>query len=233
MNAETSAGRAFETLILLLIVVSLISFSLETLPDLTKQERSWLDSIELFCVVVFTLEYVLRIASSKKPFKFIFSFMGIIDLAAILPFYLALGVDLRSVRGLRMLRIFRVFKLARYNKAFHRFNLAIGLVRQEIVIFFSAAIMLIYLTAVGIYYFENAAQPDKFGSVFDSLWWSVVTLTTVGYGDVYPVTAGGKIFTVLVLFIGLGIVAVPTGLIASALNQARELERKEEEEDLH
>jgi voltage-gated potassium channel len=131
------------------------------------------------------------------------------------------------MRSLRLLRIFRVFKLVRYNKALKRFNRALSIAREEIVIFLSAAILLIYLTAVGIYFFENEAQPDKFSSIFDSLWWAVVTLTTVGYGDAYPITLGGRAFTVVMLLLGLGIVAIPTGLLASALNRAREEEDKE------
>ena len=96
------------------------------------------------------------------------------------------------------------------------------MVREELVLFIGVSLMLIYLSAVGVYYFEHDSQPEQFASVFHSLWWAVVTLTTVGYGDVYPVTLGGRLFTFVVLFLGLGIVAVPTGLIASALSKARE-----------
>jgi voltage-gated potassium channel len=230
MHGETVGGRFFETLIQILILISLVTIAIETLPDLTAEEKQWLYYIELFSVIVFTIEYVLRIISSERPLRFMLSFMGIIDLIAILPFYLSFGFDLRSVRGLRMLRILRVFKLARYNKAFQRFRLAVKIAKEELVIFFGFAILLVYLTALGIYFFENQAQPDKFASVFDSLWWSVVTLTTVGYGDVYPITAGGKAFTILILFIGLGIVAIPTGLLSSALTTARELEKKAHDE---
>lgn len=227
MNGETYLGRAVETFIQALIIVSLLSFSLYTLPDIDEETIRWLNLIELICVIVFSIEYILRVIVAKNKLKFIFSFMGLIDLIAILPFYLALGLDLRMIRALRLMRIFRVFKLFRYNRAFNRFKRAINIAREEIVIFLSAAIMLIYLTSVGIYYFEHEAQPDKFSSVFDSIWWSVVTLTTVGYGDVYPITAGGKVFTIIILFIGLGIVAIPTGLLASALTTAREQEQEE------
>lgn len=112
----------------------------------------------------------------------------------------------------------------RYSKAIQRFHRAFVIAREEIVLFLIVAAMMIFFAAVGIYYFEAEVQPDKFASIFHSLWWSVATLTTVGYGDVYPVTAGGKAFTGLVLIIGLGIVAVPAGLLASALSKARELE---------
>ncbi len=229
INAETSAGRFFDGIIQILIITSIITFSIDTLPQLTEKERNVLDTVELVSVIVFTVEYLLRIIAAEKKMKFIFSFYGIIDLLAIAPFYLSIGLDLRSMRSLRLLRIFRVFKLVRYNKALKRFNRAIGIAREEIVIFLSAAILLIYLTAVGIYFFEHDAQPDKFSSIFDSLWWAVVTLTTVGYGDAYPITLGGRAFTVVMLLLGLGIVAIPTGLLASALNRAREEEAEEEE----
>lgn len=143
---------------------------------------------------------------------------------AILPFYLSLGFDLRAIRAFRLLRLLRVMKLARYNKAIQRFHRAFIIAREEFVLFGFAAAIMLFLAAVGIHHFEHEAQPETFASVFHSLWWAVATLTTVGYGDVYPVTVGGKCFTFLVLVIGLGIVSVPAGLVASALSQAREME---------
>ena len=116
---------------------------------------------------------------------------------AILPFYIAKGVDLRSLRALRLLRLFRAFKLIRYSKAIRRLHKALFIVKEEMVLFFCVTILLMFFSAVGIYYFENEAQPEAFASIFHSLWWGIVTLTTVGYGDVYPITIGGKIFTFL------------------------------------
>lgn len=147
--------------------------------------------------------------------------MGIVDLMAILPFDLALGLDLRSVRALRLLRLFRIFKLARYSKAMNRYRDAFISIKEELVLFGVTAMIILYLSSVGIYYFENPAQPEVFSSVFTAMWWAVVTLTTVGYGDVYPVTIGGRIFTTLILMVGLGVVAVPTGLFAAALNKVK------------
>jgi voltage-gated potassium channel len=120
-----------------------------------------------------------------------------------------------------LLRLLRILKFARYNSAVLRFERALVIAREELALFTAVSLMLLYLSAVGIYFFENDAQPEQFGSVFHSLWWAVATLTTVGYGDVYPVTVGGRVFTFFVLIIGLGIVAVPTGVVASALAQAR------------
>ena len=180
--------------------------------------------IEIACVVVFTIEYIARLVVTDSKPGFVFSFSGIIDLLAIVPFYLSLGIDLRSVRAFRLLRLFRVFKLARYSKVIRRFHRAFLIVKEELVLFLFATSILLYLAAVGIYYFENAAQPETFASVFHSLWWAVITLTTVGYGDVYPITLGGRVFTFFVLLVGLGVVSVPAGLVASALTEAREME---------
>ncbi|MBQ4914081.1 ion transporter [Maribacter sp. MMG018] len=217
---DNPKSRYFAYFIQILIFVSIVSFSVETIPDLSSSTRSILRVIEVFCVVVFTVEYLLRIYVSDRKLRFIFSFYGLIDFLAILPFYLALGIDLRSLRALRFLRLFRLLKLMRYNRAINHFTRAIATAKEEIVLFLIVTLILIYISAVGIYYFENEAQPEHFASVFDSLWWSIITLTTVGYGDVYPVTVGGRVFTFFILMIGLGIVAIPTGIISSALTKS-------------
>jgi voltage-gated potassium channel len=225
---NTRRSRIFALFIQFLIVLSIITFSIETLPKLKPQTREILNSLEIFCVVIFSLEYIARIYVADKKLKFVFSFFGLIDLLAILPFYLSFGVDLRSLRVLRMFRLFRLLKLVRYNKAMRHFTRAMLMAREQIILFMAVTLVLIYFAAVGIYYFENEAQPDHFASIFDSLWWSIVTLTTVGYGDVYPITLGGRIFTFFILLIGLGIVAVPTGIISSSLTKAVELESEQE-----
>lgn len=217
---DNRKSRVFAYFIQSLIFISILSFSFETVPDLEPSTRKLLKVIEIFCVVIFTVEYILRILVADKKHKFIFSFFGIIDLLAILPFYLALGVDLRSLRALRFLRLFRILKLMRYNRAIRHFTKAISLAKEEILLFLIVTLILIYFSAVGIYYFEHEVQPDNFASIFDSLWWAIITLTTVGYGDVYPITVGGKVFTFFILMIGLGIVAIPTGIISSALTKS-------------
>lgn len=172
-------------------------------------------------VGIFTFEYIARVIASKKTTSYIFSFFGIIDLLAILPFYIsAMGVNLAGIRVIRLLRLFRVLKLARYSKAMNRLKDAFIEVKSELVIFLFSSILLIYISAVGIYTFEHKVQPEVFKSVFHSMWWAVATLTTVGYGDVFPITMPGKIFTFIILMIGLGIIAVPTGLIASAFENS-------------
>ncbi|WP_034043428.1 ion transporter [Wocania ichthyoenteri] len=223
---DNKLSRYFAFFIQALILLSVITFSIETIPNLKPQTRTILQSIEWFSVIVFTLEYLLRIYVADSKPKFVFSFFGIIDLLAILPFYLSFGVDLRSLRALRFLRLFRILKLVRYNRAMNHFTRAIKSAKEEIFLFIFITLILIYFSAVGIYYFENEAQPEHFTSIFDSLWWAIITLTTVGYGDVYPITVGGKVFTFFILMIGLGIVAIPTGIISSALTKS--IDSKEE-----
>ena len=228
-GTDTRSGRLFDYFIQLLIVYSLITFSVSTLPDLSDTTREFLFISQVITVSIFTLEYLLRIVVADKKREYIFSFFGIVDLLAILPFYLTLAIDLRAIRIIRLLRLFRLLKLARYSKAVERYKIAFREIKEELIIFFSATCFVMYVSAVGIYYFENAAQPEQFTSIFHSLWWAVATLTTVGYGDVYPITMGGKLFTFLILMVGLSIVAIPAGLLASALQDAsRELmERRE------
>ncbi|MFC5196374.1 ion transporter [Bizionia hallyeonensis] len=217
---DNRASKIFAIAIQVLILISVVTFTLETDPDLEPNTRTILRVIEAFSVIIFTFEYILRIYVADHKRKFIFSFFGIIDLLAILPFYLSFGIDLRSLRALRLLRLFRVFKLVRYNRALNDFIIAIKSAKEQILLFLFITLILIYFSAVGIYYFENEAQPEHFRSIFDSLWWAIITLTTVGYGDVYPITVGGKVFTFIILLIGLGIVAIPTGIISSALTKS-------------
>jgi len=216
---NTPLGKIFDFFIQFLIIISLISFSIETLPDLDVKIKMVLHSSEIVVVIIFSFEYILRLAVSDRKLKFIFSFFGLIDLCAILPFYISLGIDLRSIRIFRLFRLFRSFKLLRYNRAIQRFKDAILMIKDELIVFLFSTVLLLFFSSVCIFYFEHPAQPDRFTSLFNSLWWAVVTLTSVGYGDIYPITTGGKIFTFFILIIGLGIVAVPTGLIASALTK--------------
>ncbi len=225
---NSKGSKYFNMFIEVLIIISIISFCIRTIPDLPGKIQNILDVQETIVVIIFTVEYLLRILVADNKLKYIFSFSGIIDLLAILPYYITAGIDLRALRMFRLFRILRVMKLFRYARAISRFKEAIGMIKEELVIFFIATCFILFLASVGIYYFENPVQPQAFKSVFHSMWWAVITLTTVGYGDVYPVTAGGRIFTFFVLMIGLGIVAVPTGLLTSAFQKAAE---KENEKD--
>lgn len=210
-----------------LIVASLLAFATQTLPDLDERTRRLLNWFESASLVVFTAEYLIRLAVTRPPTRYALSFFGIVDLLSILPFYLPADSGLHSVRILRMMRIIRIFKLARYSRAMRRLHRAFIIAREELILFTATAFVLIFLAGAGIFHFEHDVQPDKFRSLFDGLWWAVCTLTTVGYGDIFPVTAGGKLFTFLILIVGLGVIAVPTGLVASALATARREEELE------
>ena len=223
----TFKGKVFDYFIQVLILLSLIAFTIETLPDNSASTIRLLNTFEIVCVLIFTVEYFLRIYVAEKPWKYIFSFYGVVDFFAIFPFYLRGAYDLRALRAFRVFRIFRALKLIRYNKALNRFRIAAKIVKEEVILFMIVTLIFIFLASAGIYYFENEAQPDIFVSVPHSGWWAVVTLTTVGYGDVYPITIGGKIFTFFMLLVGVGIVTIPAGLVASGLSKARELEESE------
>jgi len=220
----TTKGKIFDYFIQVLILLSLIAFTIETYPDNSTNTIEILKTFELICVIIFSIEYLMRVFVSKNPFKYIFSFYGIIDFLAIFPFYLKSVYDLRALRAFRIFRIFRALKLIRYNKALNRIHIASKIVKEEMILFLIMTCIFIFIASAGIYFFENEAQPEVFTSVVHSGWWAIVTLTTVGYGDVYPITMGGKIFTIFILLIGVGIVTIPAGLVASALSKAREIE---------
>ncbi len=211
----------FEGFIILLIIYSVVCYSIETLPDLSDSITDFLTFSEAIVVAIFTFEYLYRIWSAEERVKFIFSFFGLIDLIAIAPFYFAPMLDLETLRLVRLLRLARLLKLTRYSKALNRFALSINDSKEELLIFMLASFVMLYLAAVGIYHFEHEAQPEVFRSIFDCLWWSIATLTTVGYGDIYPITFGGRLFTFSILMLGLGLIAVPTGIIASSLSTLR------------
>ncbi|MCI5127067.1 MAG: ion transporter [Candidatus Electrothrix sp. AUS3] len=226
LESDTKKGRTFDIAIQLLIAISLIAISLETLPELERKTYLFLATLEKVIAVIFTIEYLLRIFLTEKKTSYLFSFYGIIDLLAILPFYLSGGVSFQTLRMLRFIRLFRILKLTRYTDAISRIGKAICIAKEELVLFSVVTLMLLYLSAVGIYHFEHAAQPENYKSLFDCLWWAMATLTTVGYGDIYPITIGGRLFTFVILMLGLGVVAVPTGVIASALSAVRKSDNK-------
>jgi len=214
---NSTRGRWFDIFIQCLIILSLISFSIETLPGLDSKYHTILYNFEVFSVLVFSAEYLLRVYLTKPSWRYIFSFFGIIDFLAVLPFYLSTGIDLRSIRILRLFRLFRIFKLLKYNTALDRINSAFNEIKNELVIFIIATIFLLYISAIGIYYFENPVQPDQFKSIFHSMWWAVGAI--FGYGNLLPITIGGKIFSTIIVFIGIGLIAIPTGLLASAFSK--------------
>ena len=224
----TKKGKIFDYIIDLLIILSIIAFSIETFPDNSKRTIEILNKFDTVCFIVFSIEYLLRIYVAKKKTKYIFSFYGVIDFLAIAPFFLSSFIDLRFLRAFRILKIFRSLQSTKFNLAIKRISIASKLIKEELMLFFIVIFILIFTVSSGIYYFENEAQPETFKSVFHSMWWAVVTLMTVGYGDVVPVTIGGKIFTIIVLILGVLIVTVPAGLSATSLMKAREIQEEQE-----
>ena len=222
-------NRSFEEGILAIVTQTLVvlyitMFTIETLPSLRQYSGVFFIFDKIF-LALFTAEYILRVISSPKKKKYILSFFGLVDLAAILPTLVSMGlINLQVIRLARLMRLFKIFKNKKLSAALLRLKLAFVQIRSELFVFIFIVIILLYFSAVGIYYFENKAQPDLFTSIPICLWWALTTFTTVGYGDMYPVTSGGRIFTGIILFIGIGLVAIPTGLIASSLSSMKEKE---------
>ncbi len=210
-------GRRVAFVLHALILLSALAISLETVESFPPAIHNALFYFEIFILTVFVTEYILRVICSARPLRYIFSFWGIIDLLACLPALLLIQEEWQAIRTLRLIRLVRLFKLFRTSLAFDRLTRAFAQVRGELIIFAILASLVLYVSAVGIYLFEHETQPDAFSSIPMSLWWAVASLTTVGYGDLVPITTGGRIFTTFVLFIGLGVVAVPAAIVTAAL----------------
>ena len=195
---------------------------------------------ELVSIVIFSLEYLYRISYSftnnglKGVLNYIFSFFGLIDLISILPFYLNqfINLDGRFLRILRLFRLTRIFKFGRDSNSLKLFTKALVSVREQLLFTLFLSALTILFSASAIYHLENEAQPDKFSSITESVWWATISLATVGYGDVYPITVGGKIFATIISLVGIGVVAIPTGVISASFVEEiykERLKRKEGE----
>ncbi|MCT4609874.1 MAG: ion transporter [Pelagimonas sp.] len=202
------------------ILGSAIAVTLRSMPQFSGPIYRVLDALEVIFLTIFVVEYLLRLWSAPNRWKYVFSFWGIVDLAAILPALLFLFPDSETIRTLRLMRMFRLLKLLRMRKALYRFEHALAQSRDELILFSFLASIILFLSAVGIHHFESDTQPEAFGTIPQALWWALVTFTTVGYGDAYPITIAGKVFTALTLIVGLGVVAIPTGIVTSALLNA-------------
>lgn len=228
-------NKYFIKFIYALIVLNVLTLILESYQELNDNYGLFFYSFEIFSVAIFTLEYLIRIWVSdktkedkKERINFAFSTLGIIDLIAIIPFYLPFifPFDLRIVRILRLFRLLRIFKLSRYSKSLKTIQYIFKETRAELSITVFVTFVLMILSSTLMYYIEHDAQPEKFASIGDAVWWAVATLTTVGYGDVYPVTALGKILSGIIALIGIGFVALPTGIISSAFIEKIQAEKK-------
>ena len=219
-DKNSKIARGIDVFIYSIIFITVIDHALQTMDSMAVY-HTYLESWEIIPIVIFSIEYLLRVYSAPKRFKFIFSFWGLVDIIALIPYYLGLPADLREIRVLRFL------SLIKYEPASKNIAAAFNRIKKELIIFSILAIFILYISAVGIYHFENPVQPDKFPDIFHSMWWAVATLTTVGYGDVFPITGGGKLFASLVVYIGLGLVALPAGLIGGAFSEAFSKENEE------
>lgn len=223
-------GHAFDYVMIFLIVISISLMAIETLPGFPAEWKGPILVFDWVIVVIFTIEYALRYWTAEKKLRYVFSFWGLIDLIAIAPFWVGLFLGLAGAEALFTLRVLRLAKLLRFIANIEVIERTFLLIWREMLAFFFFAMLIMFIAAVGIYTFEHDAQPEVFASIPHAFWFAVATLTTVGYGDVVPITAAGKIFTFIILMVGIGIVALPVGFISSAFSQAREEERERKAE---
>jgi len=222
--------RGFQIFMVCLIVVNVIVVIIETEDTIADNLKSFFYPFEIFSVTIFTIEYVLRISvctldpkyKGKKftRLRFVLTPMMLIDLLAILPFFLPFFIaDLRFIRVIRLFRLFRLFKLARYSEPLQTLGEVLKSKAGDLAVaFFVLFIVLIFASSL-MYHVENKAQPEVFSSIPASMWWGVVTLTTIGYGDTVPVTPVGKILAAGIALLGIAVYAIPTGIMASAFTE--------------
>ncbi|MBO7141644.1 MAG: ion transporter [Bacteroidales bacterium] len=232
--------KYFNYFIMTLILVNVVTMILETVKSVYEPYHAYFHAFELFVIAVFTCEYIMRILTADLAFpcgnrlksilKYMFSFYGLIDLLAILPFYLPFTkLDLRIVRTLRLLRFLRLFKITRYNNSMELIKSVMSEKRSELGVTCFVIIIVMIIASFLMFYAENAAQPDNFPNVLTCIWWSIVTLTTVGYGDVFPVTGIGRLIGGVIAFLGIGLVALPTGIISAGFLEKLNSNNKDNE----
>ena len=222
-------SKIFNIFLIILIFLNVLAIILNSVQSLSLKYSNIFYTLEIISVVIFSIEYLLRLWTCnlspaykgrlKGRLKYISSPMAIIDLVAILPFYIPMiiPIDLRFLRVLRLVRVFRIFKLGRYSESLQMLGRVLRKKKSELIVTFFVVFLLIIIASSLIYEFEKEAQPEKFSSIPISMWWAVVTLTTVGYGDVYPVTAMGKILSSVIALLGIGLFALPAGILSSGM----------------
>ncbi|MEL6668914.1 MAG: ion transporter [Bacteroidota bacterium] len=219
-EADTQTGRWFDVFLMVLIVLSVLTVMMESVQEYDIKYHKLFITLEWIFTVIFTIEYLLRIWVTRKPWKYALSFYGIIDLVAILPTYLSIfigsGLALVVVRILRLMRVFRVFKLGKFLVEGDQLQKAIAKSRNKILVFLLAVLLLVVIIGSVIYLIEGQ-QNDGFTSIPRSIYWAIVTLTTVGYGDITPQTSIGQFLSAAVMIIGYSILAVPTGIVTTEL----------------
>lgn len=236
-------SRLIDLFLIALILINVLAVILETVPSLKARYGAEFYWLELTSIVIFTIEYLARfwvapeapeyrgLVAFKARLKFSATPMSIIDLIAIAPYYLSFVFNI-DMRFLRILRLFRIFKLTRYSEAM---TTMLKVLHDEMRNFIAAIfimLVIMIIAASGIYMMEHDQQPEVFGSIPQAMWWSIVTLTTVGYGDVYPITFLGKVFAAVIMIAGVGLVALPTGILASSFSDNLRRSREKMEKEL-
>jgi voltage-gated potassium channel len=218
-GAETPAGKAFDVVLLVLIILSVVAVMLESTNSIAVRYGQWLRAIEWVVTILFTIEYLLRLYCVGKPASYARSFFGIVDLLAILPTYLSLIIpgaqSLLVIRALRLLRVFRVLKLAHFVGEARELRAALRASARKIIVFLGAVLTIVVIVGSMMYLIEG--EDHGFTSIPASIYWAIVTMTTVGYGDIAPQTALGKILASAIMIMGYGIIAVPTGIVSVEL----------------
>ncbi len=239
-NEKDRASRFFDYFIFTLILLNVGAFIIGTVPAVNETAGGFLHGFEIFSIVIFTVEYFGRVWSCvttekfRNPvtgrIRFSMTPLAVIDLLAILPFYLAfLGIDLRFLRILRIVRILRIAKLSRYLEGLMLFADVLRNRKEELIMTTTVLMVLLIVSSSMMYYAEVDAQPEAFTSIPATMWWAVATLTTVGYGDIYPITALGKIFGSMVAVIGIGLFALPTAILGSGFIE--EINKRKEKQN--
>ena len=216
----------FEIAVSIAVFASISIMALETF-SFPADVKAALFVADAALSLIFVVEYLFRIARAENKRAYVTSFYGIIDLIAIFPILVHAASSARVVRLLRVLRIIRLLKIKRYSDALDRYRRALKLIAAEATLFAGVAFVFIIGFAFLIYEFEHEAQPEVYSNIFDSIWCAAISLTSVGYGDVYPITPAGRLMTLAMVLTGMGIVAVPTALLASALSRVHNRESVE------
>ena len=221
-EADTSAGKLFDIILLIAILASIVLVMLESINSFDEKYHAFLDIAEWVITILFSIEYLARIVSVKHPLKYVFSFYGIIDLMSTIPKYVSLLLGgtqaLIALRALRLLRVFRILKLARYLGASNQLASAIRASRAKIAVFLFAVLIAAVIFGTLMYMIEG--EENGFTNIPKSVYWCIVTLTTVGFGDIAPVTPFGQFIASLIMILGYGIIAVPTGIVSAEYTKA-------------
>lgn len=229
-NSGSHTARNVELALMLLIFINIVALILESVPEINAAYGDFFVTLEIFSVAIFTIEYFLRVWSSVESpryrksitgrVRYVFSTMAIIDLLAILPFYLSyLPIDLRFIRIIRLFRLFRLLKIARYLTALNLIQTVLREKKEQLYVSLLFILFLLIIISTLMFYVENDAQPKAFSSIPASMWWGIETLTTVGYGDMLPVTTYGRILGGMISVLGIGLFALPAGILSSGLTE--------------